>query len=242
MSDGNASNRWWEYYFFRYFVGTVAGAAAIVFLLKFPGSLWYRPELLNINDVGSLGIKEITGIAALGFSFCYVASAPMLLLHASRAQLGLYPLKVRWRFWIPTAFAVFLAFFVGLSLFSFSLWSHRSLSLLMFLWVVGFQMATIIEAYLDRFDAISTFYWKIACARATESPSISGYVESYRHLREHGNASSILVLEFLLGFILYSAPKLVVAIVALVLWIAPAFCSWFIGSLLEAKLAHAPKG
>jgi hypothetical protein len=111
----------------------------------------------------------------------------------------------------------------------------------MFLCVVGFQVATLIAAHWDRFETISTFYWKLATARAAEAPSVSGYVESYRHLREHGNAFSILVLEFALAFVLYSSPKFLFAVVAIVLWISPSFYSWFIGSLLESKLAHSPE-
>jgi len=78
----DTATRWWEYYFLRYFVGTVAGAGAIVFLTRFPGSSLYVSGLPAIKDVGTLEIKEITALAALGFAFCYVASAPSIRVKA----------------------------------------------------------------------------------------------------------------------------------------------------------------
>jgi hypothetical protein len=154
MSDARTKNRWWEYYFLRYFVGTVVGAVAIVFLLNFPGSFWYDPEFLTIRQIGNLGVKEITGLAALGFAFCYIASAPMLLMHATRAQLSLDPLRVRWRFWIPMAGAIVFLFCVVPHFLSISRISYQGLGLFMFLCVVGFQMATLIESYFDGFKLL----------------------------------------------------------------------------------------
>lgn len=186
MNATRKENRWWEYYFLRYFVGTVAGAVAIVFLLNFPGSFWYHPHLLTINAVGGLGIKEITGIAALGFAFCYVASAPMLLLHATRAQLGLDPLRLRFN-WIPTVGAILSLYFVLPHFLFISRLSYQGFSLFMFLCVVGFQVATIISAHSDRFKSIVSFYWKIAAARAVDAPR---FLSTWNHTDTFGNTAT----------------------------------------------------
>ncbi len=241
MSSPGTESHWWEYYFVRYFVGTVVGSAVIVLLSKSPGSLWYDSGLPAIKDIGDLNAKEITGLAALGFAFCYIASAPMLLLHATRAHLGLAPLRPRRVFWLLTTGAIAFLFLVVARCLSISWLSYRAVSLLILLGVVGFQAATIIAAHWDRFETISSFYWKLATARATDLPSVQEYVESYRHLREHGNAFSILILEFALAFVLYSSPKFSFAVVATLLWVFPSFYSWFIGSLLESRLTHARK-
>jgi hypothetical protein len=242
MSDGRRDSNWWEYYFLRYFVGTVAGGIAIVALTKFPGSIWYSAGLSTLTNFSDLKIREISGLAGLGFAFCYIASAPMLLLHATRAHLGLVPLSFRTGFWVRTAIGICILFPIIAWWFSISWFSYRGLSVLIFLSVVGFQVAQITAAHFDRFDSIGPFYKKLAEARAVGTPSVNEYVESYRHLREHGNAFSILVLEFVLALVLYSSPRFRFAMLAIVLWILPSFYSWLIGSFLEAKLARSPDG
>jgi hypothetical protein len=59
------------------------------------------------------------------------------------------------------------------------------------------------------------------------------YVESYRHLREHGNAFFIVFLELLLGTALFYSPFPWVALLAL--WIFPAAGVWLFGTLLENR-------
>lgn len=56
MSDNQAGKetRWWEYYFVRYFVGSVAGAVAIVALSNLPG---LGPDRLGIPLAGGRPLK-----------------------------------------------------------------------------------------------------------------------------------------------------------------------------------------
>jgi hypothetical protein len=63
------------------------------------------------------------------------------------------------------------------------------------------------------------------------------YVESYRHLREHANAFSIILMEIVLAFVLASLPGRMWAVLVLV-WIAPASFCWLLGTELEAKLTE----
>jgi hypothetical protein len=234
-------NRWWEYYLLRYSVGTVAGAVAIVFLAKFPGSSLHRSGSAAIKDFGSLEIKDMTALAALGFAYCYLASAPMLLLHATRAQIGPNLSRAKWIFWLITAGAIAFVYLVTTYCLSIPWWSYPAAGLLVFLGVVGSQVAVIVRAHWDGFETISLFYRNLAKARAIRAASVADYVQSYRHLREHGNALSILALEFALTFVLYSAPRLLVGALVMVFWFLPSTYSWIIGSILEAKLAHTPQ-
>jgi hypothetical protein len=162
----------------------------------------------------------------------------MLLLHATRAQMALEPLRFRWRFWIATTALITAVYFAVWKTQPIQIWSCRSAGLAVFLIVVGVQMARIVAARWDRFETISSFYLNLAQKRASRrTPEwVPDYIESYRHLREHGNAFAILFLEFALGLVLASAPHRVVAILAVVLWLLPSTCSWYIGSLLETEL------
>lgn len=216
------------------------GAVAIVFITRFPGSPLSGYNLPAINTFGNLGIVA-TGLAVLGFAYCYIASAPMLLLHTTRAHLGLNPLRFRWVFWLFTTAAIVLVHLVLVWNLWIRWWSYQFLGLLVFLVIVGVQVAMIVTAHLYRLKTISSFYRDLATARASDAPWVSQYVESYRHLREHGNAFSILALEFALAFVLCSVSRPIWAALAIVLWLLPSTYSWFIGSLLEAEFAHERK-
>lgn len=78
------------------------------------------------------------------------------------------------------------------------------------------------------------------------------FVESYRHLREHGNAFLIVLFEFWLGFVILFFTNASTAtkgifdsnqairnlVVIILLWIFPACIVWFFGNRLENHLAH----
>ncbi len=77
------------------------------------------------------------------------------------------------------------------------------------------------------------YYDQLVKRRASADEAGKEYVESYRHLREHGNAFFIVLLEFLLGSVLFysSLPWGVV----LMLWILPAVGVWYFGTRLESR-------
>jgi hypothetical protein len=75
------------------------------------------------------------------------------------------------------------------------------------------------------------------------------FVQSYRHMREHGNAVSIVIFELVLAFIFWSLRPLssgagngiLVGRVGLILavWLTPAALVWLIGSSLERYLSRS---
>lgn len=83
-----------------------------------------------------------------------------------------------------------------------------------------------------------TFYQDLSKQRAKRSDSkqMKEYVESYKHLREHGNAFFIVLCELILGFILYKGNSWIIAIIGF-LWILLPVTAWFIGTYLEKKLS-----
>ncbi|WP_280754629.1 hypothetical protein [Paenibacillus sp. LBL] len=62
---------------------------------------------------------------------------------------------------------------------------------------------------------------------------VNEYVESYRHLREHGNAFGILLSEMLFAYFLI---KTDFKIYGLALWILIGFLSWWVATYMEVKL------
>src|SRR5262245_9579224 len=97
-------NKWWEYYAVRYFVGTVVGAGIVAFLNAEQTSP-FANSLNVIVGSPNPGVLGVGLLAALGFAFCYIASAPVLTLHATRAHLRLSTIRSNWKSTIPVLVA-----------------------------------------------------------------------------------------------------------------------------------------
>lgn len=255
-TDGITSSRWWEYYFVRYFVGSVIGSAVVLFIvghLLAQSPQWFSAFISTLipmaKDKSIAGMLETLDhsllldalvsaktffvIGAAGVAYCYLASSPMMILHACRAEVvdranG----KLRnFLFWIITVIG--FVTIVGFALDrSHAAWAAA----LVFLAVLGSQVALIVRAAHTHFDSIKKFYRDLGKARANLKPR-SGYVESYRHLREHSNAYAIIVLELLLAFVLANAPSDCLLAI-LILWLLPSVFCWFIATLLEFEFTR----
>lgn len=237
-------NKWWEYYAVRYFVGTVTGALIVAFLNSHPGSP-YETGLAAFGEFKDSTILGVSLIAAVGFAFCYIASAPILTLHATRAHLQLSVLKSHWG---KQSFAILASIVISVCGASLML---PLLAASMVGIIIGIQLFLLLSALFTNFSKIESFYNSIASVRAKATPKKDDpptengeYITSYRHLREHGNAFSIVVLELVLAYSLYKLHNTTCAPVLVLLWVLPATSTWFIGTILETRLAgnNTPKG
>ena len=229
-------NRWWEYYAVRYFVGTVVGALVVAFLSLEPGSP-FENRLSMLDDSKEATFLGVGLFAALGFAFCYLASSPVLTLHATRAHLRFSAIKAS-----PCALIAFLFFPTVLTILWF--WQFlppvaaASAGL-----VVGVESGLVLLALFTKLKVIEKFYRDLAAVRAKGMPEKGKppnpgieYVTSYRHLREHGNAFLIVLLEGLLGYVLFHSSSPRCAMVILALWLLPAATVWLVGTVLESRL------
>jgi hypothetical protein len=229
------SNRWWENYVVRYFVGTVFGAGIVVFLNECESSPFHG-FMSRVAGLQEGTFKDITVFASMGLAFCYVASSPVLTIHALREHTRVA--RVKERIWCWTITLVLMAIIILVSA-TFAFCGKLSIAAFLTAFaVIGIQIVLITLAALDRFSAVREFYFRLSEARARNGESVREYVESYRHLREHGNAFSILVLEAILGFVMANLPTPETAAFVLVLWLLPASCSWVVASALESRLVH----
>jgi hypothetical protein len=236
MDKSESHNRWWEYYFVRYFPGTVVGALLILFLTGWSGSRLHGLGPYGAGNFADIKGTTITALAALGFLYCYIASTPILFWHTTRAYLGLNPLKFRWRFWIVTGVIITGLSFLTRACVSLDLLGY--LGIFTLLAITGIQIGMITTAHRDRLVKLSVFYSDLATARARNKAAVTGYTESYRHLREHGNAVSIVFVEFVLAFILLAAPRRAVALLVVPIWILPSAYAWFVATFLESRLKN----
>ena len=82
MSE-NTNSRWWEFYFVRYFVGTVLGAI-IVYVLTVSSDSALSASLVP-GVTKEISYPHLLLLAAYGLAYCYIASGPVLVLHATRS-------------------------------------------------------------------------------------------------------------------------------------------------------------
>lgn len=233
-----ASVRWWENYIVRYFVGSVVGAGIILFLVEpsLAKELLFRLETKS-NEARDVNLLLL---AAFGLAYCYIASAPMLTIHAARGQWDLVDMKLHPLRWAFRVACIAISAATLKSLFSISWKTMAFLNLLLFTIVLGLQLAFLIEAHWQKFRGIHSFYKSLSEARGDDRQSAE-YVESYRHLREHANAYAIIILEFVLALALLAVSEHWQKVLVIFLWIIPSAYCWLIPTVLEARFAAEEK-
>jgi hypothetical protein len=246
-SQSNESGNWWGFYAVRYAMGTVVGGAIFYFLASEIEAL--RPMLFLTAD-GKIEMPQIFLLAAYGMTYCYIASAPILVFHASRFLMRLRFFSGWGNFFI-SLFNYAIIFIIDFltNLFFGDTWTpfYWSVMLIATL-VVWFQVVAVVSC-IRKSDEMYHFY-KILAEKRIKAEKM-GFADSYRHLREHGNSFLIVVLEIFLAVILLtisgvaenkpgapmsSGEYFQILFGFLFLWMFPAACVWLIGTIFERRL------
>lgn len=263
--ENSGSSRWWEAYLVRYITGSVVGAV-IVYVLLIQIDIDLIPCWAEVKN------SNLLLLASLGFTYCYLASAPIALLHAVRAMYGYGQIKkitpnstlpslnscrccsffenikkTDWPFLLVLTAGTLIAAVLGGKthplLFGISALSGMTLT---FLYFMALRLYFKTDEHKEEWQR---WYLKLALSRANDSKCRKEYIESYRHLREHGNAFFIVVLELLLGIILFlvaetihgltgenKAAMIGVMAIILVYWSMSGAICWFLGNKLESYM------
>lgn len=210
--DTATNHRWWEGYLVRYLIGMPIGVVCVVVLSvviadRAGGDEWSQRVL-----EGFWAADAVKGLALLvaGGLYCYLASAPITVIHASRM------FNNKWFYRLPRYIyylvAVLLLGGVLVGIF-FRIWLEYWLVVLMLpglliminQWICVFHMSpnntTAQEEFRD-------FYWRLSCARSLSKesgPVRKDFRESYTHLREHSNSIFIVILELSMTALLCGA-------------------------------------
>jgi hypothetical protein len=237
VSEKQASNehRWWDVYIIRYAVGIVIGAICVHYLFRHFSldveAVLFFDSTSEESLYSNWSVLLLLGV--FGFVYTYIASAVYLVLHAVRF---LYSAEgSRWYSHFPWALYAMLLFFVlAVAAFISKNASCASFFLIMgTIFLVIWQVLILNRAARRDEDAIA-FYKKLYTAR--QHPTID--LSSYRHLREHGNAFS-LVLANLFFFVLILSIEQVFGAAnlwLLILWVAPAAVVYFLGHKIESGM------
>jgi hypothetical protein len=295
MADESASNRWWENYLVRYFLPSIVGMLIVAWLQQNTGASRYLPTFYPI-DWKNFNTSYLVLWLLIGSLYCYIASYPALVFHATRILdfkdiLGRIWMEKRRLVINPyvacTLFAFLSSVCCGISFFALRTSKILSVCLVLAfaclqirrIWQVssrfgdfglrleveGKENASIAYAYL-RFLAERRGITRKNATNEDEEmtkETEKEVVETYRHLREHGNTALIVLLEFALCPILFivlgspSDPRRqigahdpqgdILLSLILVFWIFPSVCihgfaqhlerrfSWFKSSIEDGK-------
>jgi len=248
----DSNGRWWEFYIVRYFAGTILGMVVVAFLNFDSNSALQGKILPNMKSVSDIDFGHSLVLAAIGLAFCYIASAPVLVLHALRGLFSsnfndstrVGKLYYGWLYIVSLLSIIIIFGFTGYVFFDnlfptkganfFSIFSITA-----FLLVSGLQFHMYLVSLLSNKSYIFNYYKRLAVERAKRQDGASKhdeFIESYKHLREHGNAFFILLMELVLTLILFSVEKPYIALLMALIWIAPACFVWFLGTYLELSV------
>jgi hypothetical protein len=252
--------RFWEEYAVRYVGGMFVGSVCFVALFHFnQGGMNQLLEpfqdmlehLMHNDSVTAL----VTIIIGVGFTFSYIASAPIYVMHLFRRFFIMMPgIPKKLGGYIASHWLLACAFLpilyiggVGAEMYYIHATAGRTPSIfdwmvsLGFLSIIALQLIPIVrylgEPLITR--SLADYYKRLALSRADRSYKggvVVEYVESYRHLREHGNAFLVIIANFVLAAILSVAPTVESLVTLVILWLLPATIGWFAATMLESQL------
>lgn len=205
-------------------------------------------------DAGKIDGPLLALLAGYGLAYCYIASAPILVFHVGRFLLDISK-SSRASWWragvvlIPPLCAT-LAFFYTRATSGNVLYFYTCVFALFSL--VIWPQYIAVGLSLLKSKELLIFYQKVANKRGTAK---GGIVDSYKHMREHGNSFAIVVLEIVLAIVLFAAGNFepfstgtvsaskeiyVIPYVGIILmWVLPAALVWLVGTLLERQFSGA---
>ncbi len=235
------SNRWWEFYFIRYFVGSVLGALIIMALAFHPESA-LDEVIANLFDFDSADVLKLKSdhfwvILSFGVAFCYIASAPILVMHAFRAHFDFQSdMNTSISSWLLRI--IFICAPLVVLYIVFCDQAIKFMFLAAYTLVITLQFVLIVPAIFHKFKEVFNFYKSLTKDRAKVSEDRKQYIESYKHLREHGNAFLILFCELMLGCALFVSSSLSEALIVILVWLIPTLPIWFLGTFLESRVKN----
>jgi len=233
-------NRFWEFYVVRYFVGTVVGSVIVALLLYHPESIIAQTTSLKIDSITKLQPHHFLVAATLGLAFCYISSSPILVLHTTRCYLSyLDKLKVIGNRWVLNALILIFSMILGYFYIESDAYNkHIHVSVTLVIFVIVYQALLVSFALRDKLNELFDFYKSLVNVRAgvDNDKVIAEYTESYKHLREHGNAFLILLFESILGAALFFSNNINFVVSIIVIWLTPSLFVWFFATYLESKM------
>lgn len=210
--------RWWEYYLVRYLLGAIVGAICII---KYNIFQYFGTEANSLPHP-----YRFIAIGIGGFAICYIASIPILIFHAARHYIS-SERSLRWILLGAIAITV-LGLFINADAAYFSISAIITIAM---------YASAILIAIKN--SEIASEYKSLASKRKLESSEeTKQFVESYRHLREHGNGIFAALLTFIVIHVYISPNQWMKnnADYLIAIWLLPGVVIWFLAARLEREI------
>lgn len=246
MNENN-NGHWWEFYGVRYAQGTVVGAMIVFFLFSRNEAL--KNILFIPSEPKDFGMPHLILLAVYGLAYCYIASAPILIMHAGRGLLFKSTTNTNvYSGWRTRLFFIFTPPIISIVVYQYmygddELNTLKCLALFIYVMLISFQLTMLYSIFYGSWKKTIDYYLVTISKRNQHKES--GYIESYKHIREHGNSFLIVTFQFFLAcpiFIFVSQPEIsnenAVRHLSLIVlfWIMPAATIWLFGNKLETHL------
>jgi hypothetical protein len=216
----SGTTRWWEYYLPRYLMPSVAGVVIVNWLCSYGGD--GLRSLLSLPLGGkSLDTASLILLLLYGNLFCYIASYPVLVFHATRvmdSSDGKWPVYVLADGYVISVVLIVCVVFLRYVPPECRYWPAFTAALivaavqLIRLWIV-FSHRFTVQGHEDPVSSAYFYAYVLAHRRTVlaEKPENETknkewrkeFIETYRHLREHGNSAFIFLLELVLAALVY---------------------------------------
>lgn len=244
-ADSTVGSRWWDLYILRYTVGTVFGAVIVELLARRSDAV---KALVPAFDFEKLEWQQLALLAVYGLVYCLIASAPILVAHATRHLIEFSGRTMGQPALLRSIRILGIPFAIGLVAYLIQL--HGSgqalfLGLMSFVWAL-IMLSQILALWKTLCNSKEQYkyYERLSERRALAS---GDFLNSYRHLREHGNSFLIVMLEITMGMLLYAATLMfptgsserdpvllaITPMLFILIWIFPAAGVWLVGTGLE---------
>ena len=236
--------RWWEFYVVRYAQGAVAGAIILHILIEESPLKKIAPFLARSSE--SNIYLYLLLLLVCGLAYSYIAGGPILVMHAARGLMFKNKFNRRpvagWRRRSVLLFilTIVLFFYIGGSeKISEILEIQRILLLTPYSIAVSFQLVFLYQILFgrDTREAVRRYY--VALLKKRKELEESEYIESYRHLREHGNSFFIVMFQIFFALAIWemaNSESLTVVVTIFLFWVFPPSLIWFFGNALENNL------
>ncbi len=229
----------WNRYLIRYLVGTVLGLFITHFLFS-ELSYLIRPFFGKTALFRQLSSGNLFLYLLLGFAFCYIAGAPLLVFQATRPAF--YKKRKIYSIWnyLPIFFATIIFFVLLLLLLFYKdlpfIHTRRRLSFLLFVLILLIEVGLVIFSLIK--SKPIKYFEGLDRKRTSQNKE---YIEVYNKMGEHGNAFMVVFFEIILGLILFHMRSIKEVMLVLIFWIIPAAFVWFVSLFLEFHLLNRRK-
>jgi len=221
MSD-MSNHRFWEFYLVRYLSGAVFGILVIFFL-----SANYSEGINSALSITHGSNKESVLTVDNFYKTVFISKEIVTCKNKLNPQWicdeaddkGVIYEKIKDEVTIEGLLVLFV---IG------SLFMYIASIPIYFLHIFRYLFHNL---FVHMSEKIGPYEFYIYSNKARAAHKDSGFVSSYKQMREHGNAFGIILMEMLFAFLLVACDF---SMTFIVIWIGFGFIGWFLGQRLEA--------